>query len=156
MVVPSRLGFPRILVVVLLGLALGAVGADLARGQDGTPTTTASEEHDAVVRLYDDTKRRIDEAGGDVTDETRGAYDALKRRFDAIGGELEAAKDRSGGDAVRAYRDVQHELELMDHDIDSALHAAGHAPDSAWHGIRDGVASVAQGIDHVTDRLLRR
>ena len=153
---PSRLGFPLLLVALILGLALGSVGTELARGQDGTPTTAVTEEHDAVVRLYDDTKRLLDEAGGRVTDDTRATYDDLKRRFDAIGGELEAAKDRSGDDAIRAYRDIQHELELMDHDIDSALHAAGHAPDSVWHGIRDGVASVAQGIDHVTDRLLRR
>ena len=153
---PSRLSFPLLLVALILGLALGSIGTDLARGQDATPTTATTEEHDAVVRLYDDTKRRIDEASGRVTDVTRAAYDELKRRFDAIGGELEAAKNRSGDDAIRAYRDIQHELERMDHDIDSALHAVGHAPDAVWHDVRDGVASVAQGIDHVTDRLLRR
>ena len=152
----SRLSFPLILVALLLGLALGSVGTDLARGQDGTPTAAAPEEHDAVVRLYDDTKRLLDEAGGRVTDDTRATYDDLRRRFDAIGGELEAAKGLAGDEAVRAYRDIQHELELMDHDIDSALHAVGHADDSVWHDIRDGVASVAQSIDHVTDRLLRR
>ncbi len=142
--------------VLLLGLGLGAVGTDLARGQDATPTTAVTEEHDAVVRLYDDTKRRIDEAGGGVTDDTRATYDRLKQEFDAIGGELEAAKNLSGDEAIRAYRDIQHELELMDHDIDSALHATGHATDSVWNDIRDGVASVAQSIDHVTDKLLRR
>jgi hypothetical protein len=57
---------------------------------------------------------------------------------------------------IRAYRDIQHELELMDHDIDSALHATRHTTDSVWHDVRDGVASVAQSIDHVTDKLLHR
>ena len=145
----------------LLGAALPLAGlatAGSVRAQDATPTgdNDATREKSDAEAAYDEAKRVLEGAEGDVTDDTRDIYDGLKRDLDALGTKFEDAARLTGHDAARAYREIQHEFHRFDHEVDTALHRVEHEPDHVWHDVRDAFRDVHNKLDHVVDRIIHR
>ncbi len=154
-----------------------ATGAIPVSAQDAaTPDTGGETDVDnlkADVRsAYDAAKGDLETQGGDVSDDTRDTFDELQRGFDAISVELSKAEEiplESAHQVQRAYRDIQHALEVLDDQADRALHLPLHLHDQVagrpadgndkvddsakdtWHGVREALHSVHRTVDRVID-----
>ena len=144
-----------------LGLAVSAAGFASA-GAQGAATPSAGGETD-IDRLKEHVRSEYDRVGQDlealgdqVSDDGREAYDRIKSGFDALGRELERAENiphDSVREVKRAYRDVQHGLEDLDHEAEVALHKTDDAGQDVWHDARKGLHDVHKAIDHVIDAV---
>ena len=138
--------------VLLATLAFGS--ATFAQDTVGQVEQTL---HDDVVAAYEAVSSRIGELEGTVGDAASGAIDTAKSDLDAIGERLNGAVDKVGNEASRDYREIQHALEGIGGNVDDVLHEVGHTLEGAEHdalaAVQDGVANVANSIDHVIDSL---
>lgn len=139
-------------------LTLAACGSDdPVDSVEDAAKEVAQELHDDTVAAYDETEQFLVDLEDDVTDVTRGAYDSAVADFRALESELDAAVDKTGEEATRAYREIQHDLESFARSANDVLHEfvddVEDAEKQAWAGLQDGYHSVANSIDHVIDSL---
>lgn len=75
----------------------------------------------------------------------------------ALESKLADAATKTGDEATRAYREVQHDLQSFARNADDVMRDVAHdvedAEQTAWSDLKSGYHTVAAKIDHIIDRL---
>lgn len=142
-----------VVLVAALGLTLVATGC----GAEEEARKVEQALHDDIVTAYNETKDFLASEEQKVDAGTEQAWAKAKADFAAIEAKLEEAEDFAGKEAIRAYREIQHDLRALHHEAETVLHVAAHdiesAAESVWHGLKAGYQEVHDRIDHAVDDL---
>lgn len=124
----------------------------------GTVERVEQALHDDVVAAFAAVSSFVDRAEGTVAGAAGAVWDEVVTDLGALEARIEDAVGMTGEVAVREYREIQHGLEGVGHDVDDLLHQAGHmlsdVEHEAWATIEGGVNTAANTIDHVIDALV--
>lgn len=131
----------------------GIAAMKLASAQ--TPVS-ADEDVAALGVAIEEKRTLLERISADVTDDTRAVHDRLVSIVDEADRKFREARDATGREATRLYRDIQHLMHEADHEIDKALHAVGHGVETVWNDIRHAARTVHNRVDHVIDSIFHR